>query len=328
MNTPCRTTSSTSRIPAGRARRQGRSGFTLLEMLVVIVVMAMLMGITFRMVKPSEKARRNSETLKTLQLANAAIAEYQAEYGIYPPVRDDIPYSPWLNGGLRVKGETDEQCGIAPGKAVGYLGPRPATLNSPSQYIKRKDKANNRFVFGLVSFLIDRRDTDFKDGAPGFTTLFKGMGSSGWKKFFGSDSWWYESGRGVDDFGRASTVDKLYDALEPSSKDLAFYKRINTITSKIVKSKGASRAFNDGSDTLGECFYYTIRDSFTADGRELIYICPPPYTSYALFSAGPDGLVVTTDPLNPDAVCPKCKSKNGVDPYHNKDNIYTSANMK
>lgn len=290
--------------------------------------MALLMGVTFRMMKPSEHARAIASTIKTINLANAAIAEYHAEYGIYPPVTDEIPwktrdgYQP--HGGTNVEGESDNNsgCGYIPGVAVGYFAPTKESRASLAQ-IKTRD-TDDIFTFGLASYLVDRRDPEMS-GNTGYgksnkqdflESIFEGEGSSKLTDYFGGKSHWAERGKGLG--SSSSTADNLYEDLEPAAKDLAFYKRIRSITAKVV----VGRHIRNSGNKSGNYSYYTIRDAYGSSGHDLVYICPPPFTTYALFSAGPDGKVVTDDPLNPDAQCPTCKG------YHNRDNVYSSVNVK
>lgn len=315
-----------SSLPCGASRRV--AGFTLLEMLVVIVVMALLMGVTFRMVRPSEHARAISDTIKTINLANAAIAEYHAEYGIYPPVRDDIQWGS-LTGGLNVEGNdgNKEKCGFVPGVSVAYFTPTHDSYENVKPFKLRDD--DKPFCFGLVSFLVDRRDPQLK-GKTGYgdrsflESIYYGASQSVLNKAFGDGSWWSECGKGYG-ANKKGEAKYLYDDLEPSVKDVAFYKRIRSTMAKIIDDKG----YHTSGEKKKQTYYYiTIRDSFDSEGkystwgRDLVYICPPPFSSYALFSAGPDGKVVTEDPLNPDAECPKCHK------FHNQDNVYSTVNAK
>lgn len=310
---------------------RGRGGFTLLEMLVVIVVMAILMGVTFRMMKPSEHARSVSTTVKRLNIAQALIAEYHAEYGIYPPVSDPIQYKN-VTRGLKVDGESNSSdCGYAPGVAAGYLTPTALSRNYLKDF-KPRDP-NDVFCFGLASFFINRLDPEMKNeqassgngyGASKnkmfFEEIFGGAGSSELKKFFGRGTHWAKFCKGIGN--ESVTAKNLTEKLQPSAKDQAFYKRVRSLAAQVIVNK-SERATGETATSSGY-YYYTMMDAFPQEGwgHDLIYICPPPYTSYAIFSAGPDGLVVTDDPLNPNAQCKKCKQ------YHNKDNVYASVNTK
>lgn len=284
---------------SARVRTASRDAFTLIEMIVVIVVMALLMGITFRLIKPSEHAQTLSATVKVLGLTNAAIAEYQAEYGIYPPVLDPIdPDRCGLAANAIESPNADPGVdGHAPGVSVGYFAPAPLNF--------RKDD----FYFGLAAYLVDRRNPSMDPKNKGFldnvSRLFPNMVDSR----FGKGSHWYARGTGLHGDG------SLYDRLAPGEKEQAFYRRIRPMTKHIV----VDRSYNHKQPKKEDFNYFTIRDAWDHD---LVYICPPPHTSYALFSAGPDGKCVASDPLNPDAQCPQCKQ------YHNKDNVYSSVNAK
>lgn len=280
-----------------------RDAFTLIEMIVVIVVMALLMGLTFRLLRPSEHAQSISATVKVLGLTNAAISEYQAEYGIYPPVMD--PIDPVRTGGLVAndKNSPNDNPGVdghAPGVSVGYFAPSVMNCHLGGDY---------EFRFGLVAYLVDRRDPDPNQSNIGFLDGIFKLYPNIVDKRFGRGSHWYERGTGLGDGA------SLYERLKPGAKELAFYRRIKPITKQIVSFWGYVRRKPKKDDF----FYYTIRDGWNHD---LVYICPPPYTSYALFSAGPDGKCVADDPLNPDAKCPSCGE------YHNKDNVYSSVSVK
>lgn len=304
---------------APRGRR--RSGFTLLEMLVVIVVMALLMGVSFRLIRPTERARQISETSKVIGLVNAAISEYHAEYGIYPPVRD--PNIPGFCGNLVVNSKDDPYAkpgeaasvdGHAPGCRVSYVAPD----------ILTRTKEDYGFKFGLAAYLIDRRNPKNEVYDSGNTptflqNIFEGPPQASRSEYdyhFGPDSHWAQNGRGIDgDF--TPDPGALYEALAPGDKEVAFYKRVRSLTRKFITDKSNIHAKRDLK--RDDFYMFTIRDAWDND---LVYICPPPHTSFALFSAGPDHKCVADDPLNPNAKCKDCGE------YHNKDNIYSSVDVK
>ena len=65
------------------------SGFTLIEMLVVILIIIVLMGIVFRLAHVSTGAGANSDTMARIEAMKAALEEFYAEYGMYPPVPEN-----------------------------------------------------------------------------------------------------------------------------------------------------------------------------------------------------------------------------------------------
>lgn len=65
-----------------------KKGFTLIEMLVVVVVLVTLMSITFRLSSIGEDETRRSQTIARLQRVENCLSGYYAAFGTYPPVRE------------------------------------------------------------------------------------------------------------------------------------------------------------------------------------------------------------------------------------------------
>ena len=64
-----------------------KKGFTLVELLIVIVVIAILTSITFRIMGVSEDQSARNTTVLRLHALESAIGGYYAAFGSYPPVR-------------------------------------------------------------------------------------------------------------------------------------------------------------------------------------------------------------------------------------------------
>ena len=64
-----------------------KKGFTLVELLIVIVIIAILMAITFRIMGVSEDQNARQWTVMRLHALESAIGGYYAAFGSYPPVR-------------------------------------------------------------------------------------------------------------------------------------------------------------------------------------------------------------------------------------------------
>ena len=64
-----------------------KKGFTLVELLIVIVVIAILTSITFRIMGVSEDQKARNITVLRLHALESAIGGYYAAFGSYPPVR-------------------------------------------------------------------------------------------------------------------------------------------------------------------------------------------------------------------------------------------------
>lgn len=63
-----------------------KRGFTLIEMLAVILVLALLMGMLVRLFPNISRQSEKAVTIKKLNKVAYAINEFYAEYGTYPPV--------------------------------------------------------------------------------------------------------------------------------------------------------------------------------------------------------------------------------------------------
>ena len=63
-----------------------KKGFTLIEMLIVVVVLVTLMSITFRLSSLGEGQTARSETIQRLQRVENCLSGYKAAFGTYPPV--------------------------------------------------------------------------------------------------------------------------------------------------------------------------------------------------------------------------------------------------
>ncbi len=64
-----------------------KRGFTLIEMLVVVVVLATLMTVVFRLGSVGNDSWRRSETIARLQKIENCLSGYYAAFGSYPPVK-------------------------------------------------------------------------------------------------------------------------------------------------------------------------------------------------------------------------------------------------
>lgn len=267
-------------------KAKNKEGFTLLEILVVLVIMALLMGITFRLTNSVKSAREVSDTMKKIQNLNAAISEYHAEYGIYPPVKMAVDND----------GRTSE-CDKYPGSEIAYSLPDVTTINGFEHKL------------GLVSYLVDRTDI-WGNGQLTLGSIYKNASEAFLKDVFGPDSEWSEHGKGLSDEGGMAT--DLNDLLAPSRRDRNFIRKIRPFVRAAVTDYGCH------DPTKKDKLHYKF-SAVDAWERDLVYICPPPYSSFSLFSLGRDGRCVASDPLNRDAECPKCGE------LHNKDNIYAGV---
>lgn len=65
-----------------------KEAFTLIEMLIVITVIGILAGMSFKLVQVVNRNAQRAATVAKLEKVAHALNEFKAEYGIYPPVPD------------------------------------------------------------------------------------------------------------------------------------------------------------------------------------------------------------------------------------------------
>ncbi len=72
-----------------------KKGFTLLEMLIVIAILAVLMGIVFRLSTIGSDSEKRTTTVYRLQCLENCLSGYYAAYGSYPPVSQHTSPNPF-----------------------------------------------------------------------------------------------------------------------------------------------------------------------------------------------------------------------------------------
>lgn len=102
--------------------KRGKSGFTLVEILVVVAIILLLAGMLFRIGSVVSDRSNRARALSDMQAIANALEEYYAVHGIYPPtsgmryVYPDTSYQPPQMEGVEAE---DTQYGLA-----SYLFPR------------------------------------------------------------------------------------------------------------------------------------------------------------------------------------------------------------
>ena len=266
-------------------RRSG--GFTLIEMLVVIVIIVILMGVVFRLSRGAMAKSDYAAEEKRVSILRTLIEEFHAEYNLYPPV-PVYTYKSY-NGTKNLR--------VQPVNFVGAYGNARDVNFFPTDKGYSPTCEKHYFVFGLMSHFVDR-----------------GHFCNKALSHFGSNS------DPVKDWGGCNDSPKLENGkLEADipAKDKAFVKRVAPIVAQILdysreeyeknKTFVFDRHIYVDADN-GHCKGFTT-ELYDSWGHEYVYVSSPPYTTYLVFSAGPDGK------YDPDY--PGDRSKDA-----NKDNIY------
>lgn len=116
------------------------AGFTLIEMLVVIILIGILAGMVLGLFKISGDWTAKSNTTKVLGKVRAAIEEFYAEYGSYPPVP--------------IYGDS---------QPFGYEYPSSNQVENANSAITLDNWSSAPvFTFGLMSFLVQRYNDEWQ----------------------------------------------------------------------------------------------------------------------------------------------------------------------
>lgn len=127
-----------------RTKPISRSGFTLVEMLVVILVIAVLAGMILFSVRKIGDKNAKADTVQKIEKLRAAVEEFYAEYGQYPPV-------PSYDG-------VDQP--------IYYELPSHDTLSKAGSLKGNSDwKSGPIFTFGLMAYL-DQRYSKYTNSIP------------------------------------------------------------------------------------------------------------------------------------------------------------------
>ncbi len=239
-----------------------RSGFTLIEMLVVIVIIVILMGVVFKLSKGAMAKSTYAKEVKRVAILRTLIEEFYAEYGLYPPV-------PLYNVGGTLK------------QPVNFYGAYPLVGNTGDlhAYPKKAEEGGHSpvegcyFVFGLMSVFLDRGK---------YCNLALKMAGENSKPVLKD---WRGPGNACND--DPDYNDKGEYVAKIPAKDKAFVKRVRPIVDQIYDGDLNVRIDPDGPGKgKSEGFKTDVYDSW---GHEYVYISKPPYTTYLIFSPGPDG---------------------------------------
>jgi prepilin-type N-terminal cleavage/methylation domain-containing protein len=241
---------SSSAPTPSRSLRRRRGGFTLIEMLVVVLIMALLMGLLVRHMSNADDRANRAATTKTIEQVSAALEEFFAEYGQYPPV-------PVYAG--------DGWQPIYFEFPVEYLPPDPRAGPpdlSGTQYIGALNPFSDPtldqrlFTLGLVSFLVPRYGTV--------------IANSPW---FGANPDAFKDPNAQWNFHTPSQIDQ--------PRDLAAIARWAPFLEGVIQP---SPGMTHSNALLGRTWInqgFTIRDAW---GDALRYESVPPHQSYRLWS--------------------------------------------
>ena len=245
-----------------------QNGFTLIEMLVVVVVIAILSGLVFQMVGASGTSSDKAKARRQLEALANAIEEYRAEYGRYPPVARD------KNGNQPLRYDYPGNKGWW--THGGEAGSR--NLASLLKNVPRSDATV--FIFGLMSYLETRVAGRAEQAHRALFEKGSGIPES-------QSHWLSENSSRVRKDAKASD----WNIAEDNPRDVRAAKKIEPFIKDIRRTEQSIHEYKGNVYTNHQS---TIWDPW---GHELNYRSDPPYDSYRIWSNGPDGKSGTADDI-------------------------------
>lgn len=296
-----------------RAAARRRSGFTLIELMVVILVICLLAAMTFRMIGNVQQNRKKAQTQAILEKVALALEAYKSLYGKYPPV----PYYEGGNGAAAIHGQPvrfefpqfDEE--YFP-EFSAAMPQRFVTADEAKEIPWQKVEGRQGcgvFTFGLCSFFLPR----YQLGSGGGLAWF-GLKNAGTAAEEGdADSVSYDENAHVFEQWRAHNKRRADSRVGDSTRDLNAVAKIlpllggsmgpdGKIDGGIINIVSGERKELRHVETPGGTFYVAVSRGEIKDAwgegnsnlgeHELHYYSRPPYETYQLRSAGPDDMTI------------------------------------
>gem|GEM_PF-865239 len=324
-------------------------GFTLMELMIVLVIIGILMSGVFMLMGVVGKNADVAKTQSRIQKAQNAISGFYAAYGTYPPVELHGPTNPFssmpseFESGTTIDGSTlnAKACRMAcRAQPVSFEFPYPQTVDAAINMVfgpvgvtgansAYGDRAKTireyswsevqMFKFGLLSYLLPRIEIV---GAPKDTESFSTKHPR--QAFFESEQWKRNnktssvSGAGQNQqlrdilrrqrqaenreaakwipnlegqvAGHGPTIFNINlassDRMSDPDLDGVLRSRMSEADQQIDHHHPFRGPYSRGSGSETVLYCSTLKDAWH---RDLYYYSAPPYQSYRIWSAGPDG---------------------------------------
>jgi prepilin-type N-terminal cleavage/methylation domain-containing protein len=308
-----------------RTHRQ-RSAFTLIEMMVVVALVGILIGGVFRLLNAAGEGAKRGETIERMQRIENALSGFYAAYGSYPPVEQHGSPDPFVEEAP--DGTTSPVSSLEAENANRAAASQPMAFEFPpmqalDDYIATRFQSQgilspNRnpgiftqsekwpqmklYRYGVVSFLVPRYDAigDFTldpsnqyEPRPIDTKLAPNEG------LYKNHKQWtdYNPARKAKAEREACArwLPNLRGIVRGGRKLLGVETGVPHCDNESQLSEGgnANRAYEyKGGGSKYFLRKMTIQDAW---GNDFYYHSAPPYQSYRLWSAGPDGVTFPAD---------------------------------
>ncbi|KAA3608954.1 MAG: prepilin-type N-terminal cleavage/methylation domain-containing protein [Planctomycetota bacterium] len=138
-----------------------RAGFTIIEMLIVVAILAMLAGITSSLMEENQAKARDAKRAADLKILRAVLETHKIRTGSYPTTNGS-----WRGDCSAYGGYGYDNSGYIPGLVPSYLqslpkDPGPAPSQADAGYLYRSDGRDFKFI-------IHRTPDDYPPESPYF----------------------------------------------------------------------------------------------------------------------------------------------------------------
>jgi prepilin-type N-terminal cleavage/methylation domain-containing protein len=237
-----------------------RSGFTLIEMLVVILIIMMLSAMLFKIAGLVTGKTARAKSVADIANIENALAEFYSEYNIYPPTSQNS-----------------------------YIFEDRSSHDAGFQNVldKNNDPGSSRFITdGDVRYDPKNPDRQWGQSTKGSLGCEYGLVSYLWPRDQGQGRW-VKNKKGTH----------WYD--QDTEHDIAAKTKWNHFLTGLNLKLGKKEMEREigGTVAIYTNKVLTVVDPWN-NGYE--YRCKPPYMKYKLWSVGPDGSSGTADDINND----------------------------
>ena len=127
-------------------KRTAQAGFTIIEMLIVVTILAMLAGILVPVLEDAAQSSRDSRRASDLKSVQASLDSFMRVNGAYPDTSGN-----WQGDAATYGSFTYDAAGYIPGLVPNYLpalpkDPSPDFPNATGGYMYRSDGTDYKFV--------------------------------------------------------------------------------------------------------------------------------------------------------------------------------------
>ena len=309
---------------------RGARGFTLIELMIVIVVICILAASTFKIMGNMEKSDRVAKVKARMEKVALALEAYKAIYGKYPPV---FGYDE--NVGTKSDGSDDivgQPCWFE-FPAYDYINYPTWDETSAGQVTRGDEKKEvpwgecHLFTFGLASFLIPRYYVALANGCQ---NSFLGLSDENGDHRIDQETWGEADRNHIFGQWKMHNRRRADSAIGDSARDIAAARKILPYLDvemdmsggvnlggsvfSVTGKGGTTERFAQPREltTGGGAFQIPVCSISIWDGwdddntiyepeikqhRALRYVSRPPYEAYELRSSGPDRKFYTSDDI-------------------------------